>query len=109
MFITFLLLGIWWRRSQFGSIPPLESLPGDPPLQSIYGWERDRIVSAGKGLAATSAGFLATMVTTLVTKDVRFGISGETILGLVLGAVGLLLIGGLLGARSRSFIVERLG
>lgn len=65
----------------------------DPYHLKLIEWERDRVATAAKGVAGTSVGFLAAVVTALVKDEISGAVSGLCILGCLLGAAGVLLLG----------------
>lgn len=106
---TFLALHVWLGVGRFGQ--PFTKLAGqiDPQSVEIAGWERDRVMGVAKGFAATSVGFLTSIVTMVLKDEIGEEVSAWVVLGLVFGAVGVLLLGGMLAARARTFVEEQMG
>jgi hypothetical protein len=69
-------------------------------------WERDRVMSAAKGIASTAAGFLVAIATALLKVEIGNEIPRVAVLGCVLGAVGALLLGADLARSTRAFTLD---
>ena len=80
----------------------------DRRFQTLVGWEQDRVMACAKGIASSSAGFLAAVVTALLKPEVRAP-SVVAVVGCVSGAVGLLLLAALLSYDARSFVRSAFG
>jgi hypothetical protein len=107
-FLSAILLGWWLDVSQLGE--PLEDLDeyDNPERVQIIGWERDRMLGAAKGIASAAAGFLVTLLTILLKGEIDVSITGWTVLGMIAGLVGSLLLAATIAADSRSFVARHL-
>ncbi len=98
--LTIGVMSAWLRLSKFGQID-FDGRWDASRVDLVVGWERERIFGAAKGIASTAAGFLVTLVTILLKDEIKVELSGWSILGIVLGAVGGLVLAASLSARTR--------
>ncbi len=95
---------LWLRTSLvWEPLQPARPLPGGVVLQ-VIGWERDRIMSASKGIGATSGAFVLALGTALLKDEVKAQAGVLTIIGLSLGILGSLFLAGYLATRSREVV-----
>ncbi|MDQ3913748.1 MAG: hypothetical protein M3285_01000 [Actinomycetota bacterium] len=99
------IMTIWLQRSLFGEPIrwPARGFTETEELQ-VIGWERDRIMSAAKGLAGSASAFLAALAIALLKDEVKVSLSAWTLIGLVAGLAGCLLLAGRLATASRELV-----
>jgi hypothetical protein len=69
-----------------------QSVPTGDYGGKLVEWERDRSLGVAKGLAGTAAGFLTSLFIAVLKGEITANVSGLSLLGCVLGAVGALLL-----------------
>jgi hypothetical protein len=67
-------------------------------------WERDRVMSAAKGIGATAGAFLAGLITALLSAEIKAEVPQSAVLGCLLGAVGALFIAVDLAKSTQGFV-----
>jgi hypothetical protein len=70
-------------------------------------WERERVLSAAKGIAAASSGFFLALVVAILKDEVASDISALSLLGCLLGAIGLLMMATHLSLTAARFALAR--
>jgi hypothetical protein len=99
--VTIVVMSAWLNLSGFGQVDRTGSWDASR-LAEVVGWERERMLGAARGVASTAGGFLLTLVTLLLKDEIKVTLTGWSILGLVLGAVGSLVLAASLSARTRN-------
>jgi hypothetical protein len=66
--------------------------------------ERDRVLAISKGLTGAGAGFLATLIAALLKGEILAQVSYVSLVGLVVGAMGAILLGWSINIATRQFI-----
>lgn len=70
-------------------------------------WERERVLSAAKGIAAASSGFFLTLVVALLKDEVAADVSALALIGCLLGAIGMLMMATHLSLSAARFALAR--
>ncbi|HEY7049572.1 MAG TPA: hypothetical protein VH373_20315 [Jatrophihabitantaceae bacterium] len=79
--------------------------PANTYLSSkFYELERDRVLSAAKGIASTAVGFLTVLVTIFLDRTVPIGIPAWFLVCYVVGAAGCVVVAAWMNGTTRRFV-----
>jgi hypothetical protein len=100
--LSLVVLIIWLYRYAFPRGPRTYRVGNDWDRKLVE-FERDRVLSAAKGIGSTAAGFLTAVVLAFAKSEITAQVSRWSLLGSVLGVVGALLLAATMSASTRSY------
>jgi hypothetical protein len=100
-----------WLPSAFPKDPRPDNFRPDPLQEwhdKLIEWERNRVLSAAKGIGSSAIGFLTALVLALAKGEIAVQVSGFSLLGCALGALGALVLAAAMNAATRKFLWDLL-
>ena len=82
--------------------------PDDTYLVKLTEWERERALSTAKGLATSASGFFVAVVVALLKDEVTSKVSALSLIGCLLGSIGVLMMATNLSLTANRSAIARL-
>ena len=83
-------------------LPKAVVAPNPQDFRTLVEWEKDRTLSAGKGMASVAGGFLLAVVSSVLKAELG-SVPWWATLGCVAGSIGMLLLAAALSKQSAAF------
>ncbi len=82
-----------WLIARISAPMDIPAGPADDGHQvKLTEWERERVLSIAKGMATSSSGFFLALVVALLKGELSSTVSTLSLIGCLLGAIGMLMM-----------------